>query len=143
MSAWLTEQSLTELQKVVMHVRTFNSEHNCGRPPASARQPDRFVVLTSLRDRTTTASASRTQLRTASNANVGDQTICNRLHERPAVRPWLTQASHAACLVWVRRRLVWTRQQWSRVLFTDESRFTLSFNEGKNWSLKTSRRALP
>ncbi|WP_353803995.1 hypothetical protein, partial [Acinetobacter baumannii] len=77
----------------------------------------------------------RRQLHAASNVNVSDQTIRNRLHEanlrsrRPAVRPLLTPAHRAAPLAWARRHLVRTRQHWSRMLFTDESRFSLSFND--------------
>lgn len=108
-----------------------------GRPRMTTRQQDRYIVLTALRNRTVTATTLRGQLRTASNVNVSDQTIRNRLHEanlrsrRPVVRCPLTQAHRAARLAWARRHLRWPRQQWSRVLFTDESRFSLDFNDGR------------
>ena len=43
----------------------------------------------------------------------------------------LTRTHRAARLAWARRHLAWTRQQWSRVIFSDESRYTLSFNDGR------------
>lgn len=106
-----------------------------GRPRVTTARQDHFITLSALRMRSATANTIRRQLHAASNVNVSDQTIRNRLHEanlrsrRPAVRPLLTPAHRAARLAWARRHLVWTRQHWSRVLFTDESRFSLSFND--------------
>ena len=45
-----------------------------------------------------------------------------------ATRP--ISSHRTRCLAWARQHVTWTRQQWGRVLFSDESRFTLSFNDG-------------
>ena len=69
--------------------------------------------------------------------NVSDQTIRNRLHDvnlrsrRAAVRIPLTRIHRRNRLAWAKRHVNWTRQQWARVIFSDESRFTLSFNDGR------------
>ena len=108
-----------------------------GRPRCTTRREDRFLQVSALRDRTTTADQLRRQLLRATNNNISDQTVRNRLHEarlhsrNAAVRIPLTPAHRQARVVWCRRHLRWTRQQWSQVLFTDESRFTLSFNDGR------------
>ncbi|KAK7090302.1 hypothetical protein V1264_010117 [Littorina saxatilis] len=108
-----------------------------GRPRITSRQDDRFVCLAALRNRSLTSNDLRGQLRMAANVRVSDQMIRNRLHEaslhsrRPAVRTPLTQAHRRARVEWCRRHLRWTRQQWSRVLFTDESCFTLSHPDGR------------
>ena len=47
-------------QKCSARADCFNSEHNSRRQRAATRQQDRFVVLTSQRDGTATASALRT-----------------------------------------------------------------------------------
>ena len=69
--------------------------------------------------------------------NVSASTIRRRLHEAglhsksSALRiPW-TPAHCGARAPWCRRHLSWTRQQWSRILFTDESRYTVAFNDGR------------
>lgn len=150
--AWLEEgvrlrevaRRLAVAHSVIQTLRDRYSEtgsvterRRSGRPRSTTRQQDRFVVLSALRQRTATANALRTQLRAASNVTVSDQTIRNRLREanlrsrRPAVRPVLTRAHRAARLAWARRHLPWTRQQWARVLFTDESRFARSFHDGR------------
>lgn len=113
-------------------------QRRSGRPRCTTRRQDRFVVALALRQRTITASAIRTQLRAATNVIVSDQTIRNRLRDadlharRPVIRPVLAPAHRAARLAWARRHVTWTRHQWSRVLFTDESRFTRSFTDGRN-----------
>ena len=108
-----------------------------GRPRILTPQQDRFVVLAARRERTATANNIRAQLRTAANVNVSEQTIRNRLRaanlqsRRAAVRIPLTRAHRTNRLAWARIHVNWTRQQWARVIFSDESRFTLSFNDGR------------
>ena len=95
------------------------------------------MVLSSLRDRTAPARALQNELLNATNVSVSDQTIRNRLHEAglrsrsEAVRPTLTPAHRLRRRQFVAQHQQWTRNQWARVLFTDESRFTLRFNDGR------------
>ena len=111
-----------------------------GRPRKTNRRQDHFITLSALRSKTATANVLRGQLRAASNVIISDQTVRtvrNRLREvnmrsrRRAVRPPLTRAHRDVRLAWARRHLAWTRQQWSSVLFSDESRYTLTFNDGR------------
>ena len=55
----------------------------------------------------------------------------NLISRRPAVRPRLTPAHRAARRAFCRRHVRWTRHQWSQVLFSDESRFTMNHNDGR------------
>lgn len=108
-----------------------------GRPRITTRRQDRMVVLNARRHPFINSTQLRADLRAAANLNVSNQTIRNRLHEanihsrRPAVGPILTQAHRRARTAWCRTHQHWTRQQWSQVLFTDESRFTVSFSDGR------------
>ena len=108
-----------------------------GRPRCTSRQDDRFLYLSTLRDRTVTAPMLRHRLMQAANVNVSVSTVRNRLHEfdlqsrRPAIRIPLTPDHRQVRLAWCRHHQHWNRQQWSRILFTDESRFTVSFNDGR------------
>ncbi|WAR30417.1 TCB2-like protein [Mya arenaria] len=43
----------------------------------------------------------------------------------------MTQRYRAARLLWARRHLIWRRADWNQVLFTDESRFTVSHADGR------------
>ena len=68
---------------------------------------------------------------------VSGQTIRNMLREhgvrsgRQYVGPVLAQRHLLARNDWARNHLGWTRQQWSNVMFSDESRFTLDNKDGR------------
>lgn len=108
-----------------------------GRPRATDWRDDNFLRLTALRRRSITAEALRQELRQATHVTVCQQTVRNRLREagltsrRAAVCIPLTPAHRQARLAWSQRYQRWTREQWGRVLFSDESRYTLSHSDGR------------
>ncbi|KAI3377208.1 hypothetical protein L3Q82_009119 [Scortum barcoo] len=71
-------------------------------------------------------------LQQATNVHVSAQTVRNRLHEggmrarRPQVGVVLTAQHRAGRLAFAREHQDWQIRHWRPVLFTDESRFTLS-----------------
>ncbi|GFV62903.1 transposable element Tcb2 transposase [Trichonephila clavipes] len=71
------------------------------------------------------------QLFLATGRRVSSQTVHNRLHEgglyarRPLVCIPLTPRHHAARRRWAAEHRDWEQHDWSQVLFTDESRFSL------------------
>ena len=49
----------------------------------------------------------------------------------PSVKPLLSQRQRQKCLTWTKEKKNWTIAQWSKVLFSDESKFYISFgNQG-------------
>ena len=118
-----------------------------GRPRKTTRREDRYITRQATMARTSTARCIRGQLRAATQTNVSVSTIKNRLHEvrlharRPVKRPKLTRAHRRARLAWCRRHVRWTRAYWSRVMFTDESRFALEHPDGhtKVWRREGER----
>ena len=108
-----------------------------GRPRSTTQREDRFILRQALQARSTTANTIRGQLRVTTHTNISAQTVRNRLHDanlharRPLVRPRLTPQHRAARLAWSAHHLRWNRQQWARVLFSDESRFSLEHNDGR------------
>ena len=108
-----------------------------GRSKATTQRQDNLIRTLTLRNRTITAQALQGQLRTAAGVTVSDQTFQNRLHaaglraRRPVVRIPLKQRHRIHRLDWCRRHLRWNGLQWSRVAFSDESRFNLYFNDGR------------
>uniref|UniRef100_A0A673FQF7 Transposase Tc1-like domain-containing protein n=1 Tax=Sinocyclocheilus rhinocerous TaxID=307959 RepID=A0A673FQF7_9TELE len=100
--------------------------HRSGCPLATSHADDRFIVNSALRNRKINVRGTR----------VSRQTIRNCLHQhglrarRPARVPDHTTRHRRHRLAWAREHLRWTRNQWASVLFSDESRFTLSRNNG-------------
>ena len=93
--------------------------------------------MSCLRDRTASSWALGDRPQAASNVNISRQAIRNRLHEAgmrsrcPAVRPPLTPAHRGGRRTWAALHRKWTRDPWARLIFSGESRFTFSFNDGQ------------
>lgn len=108
-----------------------------GRPRSTTAREDRYLTNMALRQRRVTARHLRDQLRAATGTQVSDQTVRRRLRvnnlraRRPAVRPPLLPRHRTARRDWCTRHARWQRAQWTSVLFSDESRFTLQFNDGR------------
>ena len=104
-----------------------------GRPRVTNPRTDRFITLTHLRRRFQTATSSARQY------GISKQIVLRRLRQarqpirprRPYVGQVLTVRHRAARLQWAKRHFRWGRQQWPRVLFSDEPRFNLSHHDGR------------
>ena len=102
-----------------------------GRPRVTNRRTDTFITLTHLRRRFQTATSSARQY------GISKQTVLHRLRQarqpirprRPYVGQVPTARHRAARLQWAQRHFRWGRQQWARVLFSDESKFNLSHHD--------------
>ena len=102
-----------------------------GRPRVTNPQTDRLIMLTHLRRRFQTATSSARQY------GISKQTVLRSLRQarqpiwprRPYVGQVLTAQNRAARLQWAKRHFLWGRQQWARILFSDESRFNLSHHD--------------
>ena len=98
---------------------------------------DRYINLLTRRNPFYSAPRVLRDVRQARGINVGVQTIRNRLHDsglkarRPNVVPVLTQRHRQTWSQWAREHRGWTLNQWSRVLFSDKSRFTVDHNDGR------------
>ena len=110
-----------------------------GRPRMTSRRQDRTIRLAHLRIRHLTATETALNTVGTHNRQISPKTVGSRLREiglrarRPYVGLPLTQARRLrrmACLTAHASRL-FPMRQWRRVLFTDESRFTLYRADGR------------
>ena len=101
-----------------------------GRSTVTNPRTDRLIKLTHLRRGFQTATSSARQY------SISKQIVLRRLRQaRQPIRPRglyvgkVLTASHR--LQWAQRHFRSGRQQWARVLFSDESRFNLSHHDGR------------
>ncbi|GFU04448.1 transposable element Tcb2 transposase [Trichonephila clavipes] len=105
-----------------------------GRVRSTTPAEDRYIVLSAKRiaHSSTIAQQVANQFLAASGKQISRKTVARRLRRgglyarRPVVCVPLTRQHRTARLQWCREHHNWTEQDWACVLFSDESRFSLS-----------------
>ncbi|GFS52764.1 transposable element Tcb1 transposase [Trichonephila clavipes] len=106
--------------------------HGGGRVKSTTPAEDRYIVLSAKRNRRTTAQQVANQFLAAAGKKISRKTVARRLRggglyaRRPVVCVPLTREHRTARLQWCCEHHNWTEQDWACVLFSDESRFSLS-----------------
>ncbi|GFW02348.1 transposable element Tcb2 transposase [Trichonephila clavipes] len=106
--------------------------HGRGRVRSTTPAEDRYIVLSAKRNRRTTAQQVANQFLAASGKQISRKTDASRLRggglyaRRPVVCVPLTRQHRTARLQWCREHHNRTEKDWACVLFSDESRFSLS-----------------
>ncbi|GFV30679.1 transposable element Tcb2 transposase [Trichonephila clavipes] len=102
-----------------------------GRRRATTPNEDRYLVLTARRHRNMNATLLQRHLRSATGTTVSTQTARNWLHgvglyaRRSMVCVRLTSRHRRDRREWATKHGNWRRNEWSNVLFSDESRFSV------------------
>ncbi|GFS72732.1 transposable element Tc1 transposase [Trichonephila clavipes] len=106
--------------------------HGGGHVRRTTPAEDRYIVLSAKRNRRTTAQQVANQFLAASGKQISRKTVARHLRggglyaRRPVVCVPLTRQHRTARLQWCREHHNWTEQDWACLLFSDESRFSLS-----------------
>ncbi|GFU52401.1 transposable element Tcb1 transposase [Trichonephila clavipes] len=106
--------------------------HGGGRVRSTTPAEDRYIVLSAKWNRRTPVQQVANQFLAASGKQISRKTVARRLRggglyaRRPVVCVPLTRQHRTARLQWCREHHNWTEQHWACVLFSDESRFSLS-----------------
>ncbi|GFX31414.1 transposable element Tcb2 transposase [Trichonephila clavipes] len=109
-------------------IRGFSS----GRPRGTTPADDRYIVLQARRNRRHTAGEIARHTTQANGGPISRFTVARRLHggglfaRRPVRCVPLTPVHRRRRSLWCREYRNWRDNEWGRVLFTDESRFSLS-----------------
>ncbi|GFT11387.1 hypothetical protein TNCV_1144531 [Trichonephila clavipes] len=117
-----------QFQTTGIAIRGFSS----GRPRGTTPADDRYIVLQARRNRRQTAGEIARHTTQATGRPISRFTVARRLHggglfaRRPVRCVPLTPAHRRRRSLWCREHRNWRDNEWGRVLFTDESRFSLS-----------------
>ena len=100
------------------------------RPKLTRRAEDKFIWVTSWRDRRLTAPYITAQLNQYRKKNVSTSTVRRRLWSWPILqncyqKTLFNKQKDVKRLHWVKSYKDWTTKQWNKVLWTDESKFKI------------------
>ncbi|GFX01099.1 transposable element Tcb2 transposase [Trichonephila clavipes] len=131
-------QAIRVSQNVISRIwNRFLETGSAGRRPGQGRRrattpnEDRYLVLTAQRHRNMNATLLQQHLRSATGTTVSTQTVRNRLHgvdlyaRRPMVCVRPTSRHRRDRREWATEHVNWRRNEWSNLLFSDESRFSV------------------
>lgn len=128
------------IQRLLNRLRQTGSTKDrprSGRPKVTSERQDRAIRLLTLRNRTITAESIARQTPGIHNNRISGQTVRRRLRRfglRPRrihKGPMLTRGHRRARLEWARARRRWRLHTWRNIIFSDESRFSLRFSDGR------------
>ncbi|GFV63028.1 transposable element Tc3 transposase [Trichonephila clavipes] len=114
-----------QFQTTVTAIREFSS----GRPRGTTPADDRYIVLQDRRNRRQTAREIARHTTQATGRSISRFTVARSgglFARRPVRSVPLTPAHRRRCSLWCREQRNWRDNEWGRVLFTDENRFSLS-----------------
>ena len=105
-------------------------------PRKTLAREDRIMQRMSLKDRFKSCTEIKTVMNSTSCVNVSRQIVSRRLQEiglfnrTPRKKP-LVSSKNKKRLEFTNRYVIWTYENWSKVFFSDESKFDLFGNDGK------------
>ncbi|GFV75782.1 transposable element Tc1 transposase [Trichonephila clavipes] len=123
---------VSRLRKSFKTTGTCSRRHGGGRGRRTKPAEDRYIVLSAKRNMHTKAQQVAIHFLAAPGKQIYRKTVARRLRGeglyacRPVVCVPLTRQHRTALLQWCREHHNWTEQEWACVLFSDESRFSLS-----------------
>ncbi|GFX37837.1 transposable element Tcb2 transposase [Trichonephila clavipes] len=114
-------------------LETGSADRRPGQGRRRAKTPNEYIylVLTARRHRNMNAALLQQHLRSATGITVSTQTVRNRLHgvglyaRRPMVCVKLISRHRRDRWEWATEPVNWRRNEWSNVLFSEESRFSV------------------
>ena len=111
------------------------STKRSGRPRATSLNEDQYIKTTSLRDRTATAGNIQSIVTASREKSISRSTIKRKLVEHglngrvAASKPLLRSQNKQKRLLWARKYRGYTKNDWEKVLFADESKFEIFGNK--------------
>ncbi|CAD6200157.1 unnamed protein product [Caenorhabditis auriculariae] len=135
----VTEAGISQFLKRQKAQDGSTNSQRTGRPRVTDRNDDRNILKTSRTNPRLTAPAIRREVFLNSPSPPSVSTVKRRLNaagimgRRPVKKPLISEKNRAARVKWAKEHLNWTRQDWNKILWSDESKFLLFGSDGIQW----------
>ncbi|CAD6199639.1 unnamed protein product [Caenorhabditis auriculariae] len=135
----VTEACISQFLKRRKAQDGSTNSQRAGRSRVTGRNDDRNVLKTSRTNPRLTAPAIRREFFLHSPSPPSVSTVKRRLNaagimgRRPVKKPLISEKNRAARVKWTKEHHNWTRQDWNKILWSDESKFLLFGSDGIQW----------
>ncbi|CAD6193201.1 unnamed protein product [Caenorhabditis auriculariae] len=132
----VTEACISQFLKRWKAQDGSTNSQRTGRPRVTDRNDDRNILKTSRTNPRLTAPAIRREVFLNSPSPPSVSTVKRRLNaagimgRRPVKKPLISEKNRVARVKWAKEHLNWTRQDWNKILWSDESKFLLFGSDG-------------
>ena len=135
--AGCSQRSVSVILRKQRHTGCVRDHEIIGRKRKTTIKEDRLIVRKSKADRFKTATEIKAEMQMEHGVRISSSTIRRRSREaglngcKTRKKPRLTARHKKARLEFARLHKNWTARQWSRVVFSDESRFLINRSDGR------------
>ena len=118
---------------------SFKSPKKAGRPRKTNAREDRVMRRMSMGNRFNTAAGIARQFSAVHGKDLSRHTVSRRLRAfglkaySAVTKPLISRKNQKARLAFAEEHVVWTEENWSKVHFSDESKFNLFGSDGKHY----------
>lgn len=132
----VAKPTISALVKRFKERNTVDNKSRSGRPKKTSQFVDKMLVKECRNDPRKTAVDLNAYIRKMYGVNCSVDTVKRRLRQyklfgrRPAKKPLISVKNRKARIKFAQEHLNWTAKEWSKVLFTDESKFCLFGSDG-------------
>src|SRR6266511_3164155 len=151
-SLWKADFSTRNIEKVLGHSQKTISNiiikyqdegmiitaQRSGRPKILSDQDKRHLIRTVKKDRNIAIEELTDKFNKSLTISVSTSTVRNYLHQEgyfgkvKKKKPFISESNRKKRLGWYRVRKDW-KEEWDKIIFSDESRFELFNNDSHNW----------
>ncbi|CAD6199338.1 unnamed protein product [Caenorhabditis auriculariae] len=135
----VTEAGISQFLKRQKAQDGSTNSQRTGRPRVTDRNDDGIIFKTSRTNPRLTAPAIRREVFLNSPSPPSVSTVKRRLNaagimgRRPVKKPLISEKNRVARVKWAKEHLNWTRRDWNKILWSDESKFLLFGSDGIQW----------
>ena len=130
------QQYVSRWNQAYKHRGTLKSKARPGRPRKTGTRVDSLIKRKAVANPPLTAIAINDDLRANYGVELDVTTVRRRLRDvgltarRPSRKPLVSAKNRQARVVFAKKYLNWTTEDWARVLWSDESKFNLFSSDG-------------